>query len=162
MSGDPAPIIIVAERDTVLARGVEALGRFPVGQPWVLVDGIAVFLWLGSITRATADADTVARSQAALLDQLTTDEPTVVISGGEIQMPVGGGIVQFDVMDLNDEPLPGDLERRTVDRALDVGCGAGLLEDRVGGPTPARQPSGEGRLRHPRSRSPRQRRRERW
>lgn len=112
MSGEPAPIVVVAERDTVLARAVEALGRFPVDQPWVLIGGIAVFLRLGSITRPTADADTVARSQAALLDQLTIDEPTVVISGGQIEMPVADGTVQVDVMDLNDDPLPGDLERR--------------------------------------------------
>lgn len=112
MSGDPAPIVIIAERDAVLARAIEALGRFPADQPWVLIGGIAVFLRLGSITRPTADADTVARSQAALLDQLSAAEPATIISGGEIEMPVGSGVVQIDVMDLNDDPLPGDAERR--------------------------------------------------
>ena len=112
MSGDQAPIIIIAERDTVLARAIEALDRFPEDQTWVLVGGIAVFLRLGSITRPTADVDTVAQSQAALLDRLITDGPTTIISGGEIEMPVGGGTVQIDVMDLDDDPLPGDLERR--------------------------------------------------
>ena len=174
MSGEHAPIIVVAERGTVLAQAVEALGRFPVDQSWVLIGGIAVLLRLGTITRPTADADTVARSQAELLDQLTIDEPTVVISAGEIEMPVGDGLVQVDVMDL-DDPLPGDIERRAfalgppsgprlgftpgcprdgqggierrpVHRAGGVACGAGLLEDRVDGPAPARQPPGEGWL----------------
>jgi len=35
-----------------------------------------------------------------------------VIAGGEIEMSVGEGVVQIDVMDLNDDPLPVDIERR--------------------------------------------------
>lgn len=96
----------------MLARAVEALDRFPSNQTWVLVGGVAVFLRLGSITRPTADADTVARSQAALLDELTGYDYVAVIAGGEIEMSVGEGVVQIDVMDLNDDPLPVDIERR--------------------------------------------------
>jgi hypothetical protein len=105
-------IDVSAERATVLARAVEALDRFPANQTWVLVGGVAVFLRLGSVTRPTADADTVARSQAALVDELTGHDYAAVIAGGEIEMFVGDGVVQIDVMDLNDDPLPGDIERR--------------------------------------------------
>jgi hypothetical protein len=44
----------------VIARSVQALARFPTDEPWVLIGGIAVFVRLGSVTRPTADDDTVA------------------------------------------------------------------------------------------------------
>lgn len=113
MSGDPGQgTIIVAEPDSVVARAVSALARFPTDQPWVLIGGIAVFIRLGSVTRPTADADTIAKSQAALIDRLRADEIPSVIAGGDLQIEVAGGIVDVDVMDLADEPLPGDTERR--------------------------------------------------
>lgn len=112
MSGDGPPLAIRAEPGSVLARSIEALNHFPTGQPWVLVGGIAVFIRLGSISRPTADADMVARSQAALLAELTPDEAMTVISAGHVDVEVGDGTIQIDVMDLNDDPLPGDLERR--------------------------------------------------
>lgn len=109
VSGDE-PINVTSERNSVLARAVEALGRFPTTQPWVLIGGVAVFLRLGSITRPTADADTVARSQSELIRQLLADEITTVATGGDVR--VGDGTVEIDVMDLADDPLPGDAERR--------------------------------------------------
>jgi len=112
VSGEPVPIRIIAEADTVLARAIDALGRFPQGQRWVLIGGVAVFLRLGSVTRPTADADTIARSQADLLRQLDHDDVTTVISGGEVRMTVGEGTVDIDIMDLNDDPLPDDVDRR--------------------------------------------------
>lgn len=112
MSGEPPPISVIAEPDTVLARAVEALGTFPTDQPWVLVGGLAVFLRLGSVTRPTADADTVAGSQTDLLRSLTADGLVALVSGGEIEVPVGTGTVQIGVIDLNDVPLPDDVERR--------------------------------------------------
>ncbi len=81
MSGEPAAILLTAESDTVLARAIDALGRFPQGHPWVLIGGIAVFLRLGAVTRPTADADAIARSQADLLRWLDDDEATTVIQG---------------------------------------------------------------------------------
>ncbi len=111
MSGDHPPIRIDAARDRVLARAVKALSRFPTDQPWVLVGGIAVFIRLGSITRPTADADTVARSQAELIDRLVAEEITTVVAGGELRIPIGAGDVEIDVMDLADDPLPRDDER---------------------------------------------------
>jgi len=115
VSGDRPPIIVSAERDTVLARAVEALGRFPTEQAWVLIGGVAVFLRLGSITRPTADADTLARSQAELIEQLIGDRVATVVTSGEVRVPIGDGLVAVDVMDLADEPLaaPSDVERRT-------------------------------------------------
>lgn len=113
MSGDRPAIIVTSERNTVLARAVEALGRFPTTQPWVLIGGVAVFLRLGSITRPTADADTVARSQAELILQLLADETATVVTGGDVQVRIGDGVVEIDVMDLADDPLPGDAERRS-------------------------------------------------
>lgn len=112
MSGDPTAIRIEAAAGSVLARAVEALARFPDEPPWVLIGGVAVFLRLGSVTRPTADADTVARSQAELIDRLVAGEPTIVVTGGELEVPVGGGTIEIDVMDLADDPLPGDPERR--------------------------------------------------
>ena len=112
MSGDRSPIRLTAERDTVLARAVQALGQFPSGQPWVLIGGLAVFIRLGSVTRPTADADTVARSQADLLRELVVRDTATVISGGDVQMTVGDGTVDIDIMDLADDPLPTDTERR--------------------------------------------------
>ena len=112
MSGERRAIVVPGERATVLARAVEALGRFPSGQPWVLIGGLAVFVRVGSITRPTADADTVARSQSELLRELVDSDPTAVVTGGEVQMAVGDGTVDVDVMDLADDPLPLDAERR--------------------------------------------------
>lgn len=112
MSGDRPSIRIEATADSVLARAVEALGRFPTDQPWVLVGGVAVFIRLGSVTRPTADADTVAGSQAQLIESLISDPDITIVSGGELRIPIGGGEVEVDVMDLADEPLPGGDERR--------------------------------------------------
>ena len=112
MSGDRPAILVTSERNTVLARAVEALGRFPTTQPWVLIGGVAVFLRLGSITRPTADADTIARSQAELIRQLVADEITTVVTGGDLQIRIGDDVVEIDVMDLADDPLPSDAERR--------------------------------------------------
>jgi hypothetical protein len=112
VSGDRPAIQLDAPAGTVLARAVDALGRFPDEPGWVLVGGIAVFIRLGSVTRPTADADTVARSQAELLDRLVTDEIATIVSGGEVAVPTGDSTVEVDVMDLADDPLPGDPERR--------------------------------------------------
>lgn len=112
MSGDGSPVELEATAGSVLACAVEALGRFPAGRDWVLVGGIAVFVRLDSVTRPTADADTVARSQTELVDRLVADEIARVISSGELQVPIGDGTIKVDVMDLADDPLPGDTERR--------------------------------------------------
>ena len=112
MSGDHPPVLLTAEADTVLARAVDALGRFPAEQPWVLIGGVAVFIRLGSVTRPTADADTVARSQADLIQRLVDDEVTTVVAGGNIEVSVGDATIEIDVMDLADDPLPTDAERR--------------------------------------------------
>ena len=111
MSGD-AVIRLDAPADSVLARSINALARFPEDEPWVLIGGIAVFIRLGSVTRPTADADTVARSQARLLDRLVAVDPTVLVANGDVTIPVADGSVEVDVMDLADEPLPPDPERR--------------------------------------------------
>ena len=76
VSGDRPPILLAAEANDVLARAVEALGRFPSDQPWVLIGGVAVFMRLGSITRPTADADTVARSQSELIQRGSNSSAT--------------------------------------------------------------------------------------
>lgn len=112
MSGDRPPIHLEAGAGSVLARAIEALSRFPIDQPWALIGGVAVFIRLGSVTRPTADADTVARSQAELIERLVADEPATVVSGGELEVPVGDGTIEVDVMDLADDPLPGNPERR--------------------------------------------------
>lgn len=112
MSGDRPAIQLDAPPGSVLARAVNALGRFPHEPAWVLVGGIAVFIRLGSVTRPTADADTVARSQAELLNRLVADEVATIVSGGELAVPTGDGTIEVDVMDLADDPLPGDTERR--------------------------------------------------
>lgn len=93
MSGERPPVHVEATAGSVLARAVEALGRFPADRDWTLVGGIAVFVRLGSVTRPTtdADADAVARSQAELVDRLVVDEIASVISGGELQVPIGDG-----------------------------------------------------------------------
>ncbi len=166
----------------MLARAVEALGRFPSGQPWVLIGGLAVFVRLGSITRPTADADTVARSQAALLRELGDGDLTAVITGGEVHMAVGEGTVDVDVMDLADDPLPLDVDRRTfalarrgallssvtervvvtshdhvvvADAAIPVATVGALISLKT--VSMVRRPHGnhpkEGRLRHPRPRA---------
>ncbi len=137
MSGEPAAIMLTAEPDTVLARAIDALGRFPQGHPWVLIGGVAVFLRLGSVTRPTADADAIARSQADLLRWLDDDEVTTVISGGEVRMTVGEGTVDIDVMDLADDPLPDDVDRRPFALArrgaiLTAGIERVIVHDRDG------------------------------
>jgi hypothetical protein len=111
VSGDD-PIRLAAPGDSVLARAVEVLGRFPSDQRWVLIGGIAVFIRLGAITRPTADADAVARSQRNLLARLVEAEPAAVITGGDVTIPAAGGLVEVDVMDLADTPLPAEPERR--------------------------------------------------
>lgn len=55
---------------------------------------------------------TPTRSQAELIERLVADEPATVVSGGELEVPVGDGTIEVDVMDLADDPLPGDPERR--------------------------------------------------
>jgi hypothetical protein len=112
----------------VLAQAIEALRRFPADPPWVLVGGVAVFLRLGSVTRPTADADTVARSQAQLIDRLLADDVPTVVAGGELRIPVGGSTVEVDVMDLADDPLPGDPERRAFALARRFALATASLE----------------------------------
>jgi len=112
VSGDHPSIRLEAGPESVLARAVEALSRFPTDEPWVLVGGIAVFIRVGSVTRPTADADTVARSQAELINRLVAEQIPTVVAGGELRIPVGAGDVEVDVMDLADNPLPADDERR--------------------------------------------------
>ena len=113
MSGSPpAPLMVDASRDSVIARTLDALDRLPADPGWVLVGGVAVFLRLGSVTRPTADGDTVARSQRALLDQLAGDPHVEVISGGKLIIGTGRGPARVDVMDLADDPPPADEQRR--------------------------------------------------
>jgi hypothetical protein len=117
VSGETPPILLSAERGDVLTRAVVALGRFPRDEAWVLIGGIAVFLRLGSITRPTADADTVARSQSELIQRLIDDEISSVVAGGSLQVPGNDGDIDIDVMDLADEPLPADPEREAFARS---------------------------------------------
>jgi hypothetical protein len=91
---------------------IEALSGFPRDHDWVLIGGLAVFLRLGSITRVTADVDTIARSQAELLDALSGYDFVAVVSGGNLEVAVRGTPIDVDVMDLSDDPLPDDDERR--------------------------------------------------
>jgi hypothetical protein len=105
-------IRLVAPADSVIVRSVRALARFPADEPWVLIGGIAVFTRLGSVTRPTADADTVANSQAQLLDRLVAEDPTIIVGNGDVTVSVDGVDVEVDVMDLADEPLPLNTERR--------------------------------------------------
>ncbi len=128
MSGDRLPILVAAASDTVLARAVEALGRFPREQSWVLIGGVAVFIRLGSIMRPTADADIIARFQTELIRQLVDDEVTTVIFGGNIQVRVGDEVVEIDVMDLADDPLPADVERRAFALARRVALSCAVTE----------------------------------
>lgn len=115
MSGEP--ILLVSEDYSLVARAIDALGRFPRQPPWVLIGGLAVFIRLGSVTRPTADADTIARSQAQMIARLEDDEFVTVISGGNIEVAVGDARIEVDVMDLADEPLPDDPERRAFSLA---------------------------------------------
>jgi hypothetical protein len=119
---------VTAEPGSVLARAIEALGRFPTDPPWVLIGGIAVFIRLGSVTRATADVDTIARSQASLIQRLVDDDFTTVVSGGDIEVPIGAGSVEIDVMDLADDPLPADSERRAFALARRTALAAAARE----------------------------------
>jgi hypothetical protein len=131
VSGSGAPITLVGGRGSVLARAVEALARFPDDGQWVLVGGLAVFVRLGSITRPTADADTVARSQASLIGVLRANDVGLVVGGGEVQVTVGGGVVEVDVMDLSDNPLPRDVERRAFALARRFALSSARLEQVV-------------------------------
>jgi hypothetical protein len=131
VSGSGAPITLVGGRGSVLARAVEALARFPDDGQWVLVGGLAVFVRLGSITRPTADADTVARSQASLIEVLRANDVGLVVGGGEVQVTVGGGVVEVDVMDLSDNPLPRDVERRAFALARRFALSSARLEQVV-------------------------------
>lgn len=47
MSGERPPIHIEAPIDSVLARAIEALSRFPTDQSWVLIGGVALFIVRG-------------------------------------------------------------------------------------------------------------------
>lgn len=87
-----------------------------------------MFIRLGSITRPTADADTIARSQAGLLQQLADDEITTVISGGDVQVQVGDGNVEIDVMDLADNPLPANIELRAFALARRTALSSAVIE----------------------------------
>lgn len=127
MSGELS-ISLDASADSVVARSVKALARFPADEPWVLIGGIAVFIRLGSVTRPTADADTVARSQAQLLDRLVADDPTVLVANGDVTIPVAGATVEVDVMDLADEPFPLDPERRAFAIARRVALRSAVRE----------------------------------
>jgi hypothetical protein len=117
-----------APADSVIARSVRALGRFPTDEPWVLIGGIAVFIRLGSVTRPTADADTVARSQAQLLVRLVAVDPTILVANGDVTVPVDGVDVEVDVMDLADEPLPPDPERRAFALARSLALNTATAE----------------------------------
>ena len=127
MSGEPT-IHLDAPADSVVARSVNALARFPADEPWVLIGGIAVFIRLGSVTRPTADADTVARSQAQLLDRLAAAEPAVLVANGDVTILVAGVPVEVDVMDLADDPLPPDSERRAFAIARRVALESAVSE----------------------------------
>jgi hypothetical protein len=128
VSGSETPITLAGGRGSVLARAVEALARFPDDGQWVLVGGLAVFVRLGSITRPTADADTVARSQASLIEVLRANDVGLVVGGGEVHVTVGGGVVEVDVMDLSDNPLPRDIERRAFALARRLALSSARLE----------------------------------
>jgi len=128
VSGERDPIRFAVASNTVLARAVEVLGRFPHEQSWVLIGGVAVFIRLGSITRPTADADTIARSQAELIQQLVDDEITTVISGGDVHVQVGDGNVEIDVMDLADNPLPANGELRAFALARRAALSSAVAE----------------------------------
>ncbi|MFV0318040.1 MAG: hypothetical protein ACK5O2_13900 [Microthrixaceae bacterium] len=125
MSGE---IRLNVPADSVIARSVRALARFPTDVPWVLIGGIAVFIRLGSVTRATADADTVARSQTQLLDRLVAEDPTILVANGDVTVPVDGVDVEVDVMDLADEPLPHDPERRAFALARGLALNSATTE----------------------------------
>ena len=134
MSGHRPAILVTSERNTVLACAVEALGRFPTTQPWVLIGGVAVFLRLGSITRPTDDADPIARSQAELIRQLVADEITTVVTGGYLQDRIGDGVVEIDVRFVKlgvHHHLPGITREPLVH---------GWYTSRLGGPTERRSP----------------------
>lgn len=110
MSGDAtAPLLLSAPADSVVARTLLALDAEPA---WVLVGGIAVFLRLGTVTRPTADGDTVASSRQQLIAQLAGDAAVEVISGGKLTIETSHGPARVDVMDLADDPTPPDEERR--------------------------------------------------
>lgn len=114
MSGETRRTIrIEAESDAVLTRAIAALARFPREPRWALIGGMAVFLRLGSVTRPTQDADAVAAQQAALVDRLVSAGTAEVLSGGDLRVAGSDGqLVDVDVMDLNDDPLPGHPEAR--------------------------------------------------
>lgn len=125
MSGE---IRLDAPADSVIARSVRLLARFPTDEPWVLIVGIAVFTRLGSVTRPTAEADTVARSQARLLDRLLAEDQTILVANRDVTIPVDGVAVEVDLMDLADEPLPLDPERRAFALARSLALNTATTE----------------------------------
>lgn len=102
----------MAPADSVVVRILLALGHLPTDPPWVLVGGVAVFLRLGTITRPTADGDTVTQSQQRLTDRLAGDSAVEVISRGKLRIQTDYGPAKVDVMDLADTPPPPDEGRR--------------------------------------------------
>lgn len=98
--------------DGVVARSISVLGDFPAEQAWVLVGGLAVFIRLGSFTRPTADADTVAQSQAHLVERVTVDPTVTVVARGKLRIPTSYGDARVDIMDLGDAALSQALDGR--------------------------------------------------
>jgi len=114
VSGDP--LVVVADSDSVLARVMRILGGLPTEPAWVLVGGVAIFCRLGSITRPTQDADTVARNQATMMSALSSQGASAtILSPGKIEIDLGGSVVKVDVMDLEGE-VAADPEFRTAFR----------------------------------------------
>lgn len=126
MSG--SPIVIVAGRDSIVENAVEALSKFPREPEWVLIGGLAVYVRLRAVNRPTADVDTIARSQAELIATLSEYEFTTVVSGGNLEIGVGRAAIEVDVMDLADEPLPDDEERRAFAKARRAALGSAAVE----------------------------------
>jgi hypothetical protein len=112
VSGDRPPIVLIADGSSVANAAITALATFPAEPPWVLIGGLAVFLRLGTVHRPTADADTIARSQAQLLATLSDRGLATVVTGGNVEVSLPVGNVDVDVMELADDPLPDDAERR--------------------------------------------------
>jgi hypothetical protein len=53
-------------------------------------------------------------SQAELIERLVTGEVATILSGGgDLEVSIGDSSIAVNVMDLADDPLPGDTERRS-------------------------------------------------